>query len=541
MTHRITILILFLIIVLISDTSYIYSNAYNDEAIRSIIEYKLETIKDGEDTKTRNYYIKQEIFVRKFYEATNFKPAWQKEKIDELIKSIIDIKKDGLKPEDYHLKIIIDLVNAKYSRKVFFPETAADLDILLTDALALLLDHLENGKLNPKKIYSNWNIQKESDNRNYDLIISKALDSNNLYDFIEEKKPQIAYYKNLKRALNKFIFLKNKNSWKSIPKGKLLKQGMYDKRVPLIKDRLIATNHLLDVSKIGSNYYDPTLVEAIKEFQLHYNLNPDGTIGPNTLYELNVSVRDRIDQIKVNLERARWVLNSSLNKFLIVNIAGYKAYYAVDNEVLWSSKLVVGKTYRKTPVFKSEIKHIVFNPTWSVPSGIFRKDILPIVKRNPYYLTSRGFNIYNTSGTRVSPSSINWAQYSGNVPYSIRQKPGPGNALGRVKFIFPNEYAVYLHDTPKKHLFKKDIKTFSSGCIRIEKPFELAELLLNDKEKWNIQTINKVVNKRRTRTVFLKEPISIIIMYWTASTDNIGNVYFMKDIYGRDKEVLNRL
>ncbi|MGI9534411.1 MAG: L,D-transpeptidase family protein, partial [Thermodesulfobacteriota bacterium] len=185
--------------------------------------------------------------------------------------------------------------------------------------------------------------------------------------------------------------------------------------------------------------------------------------------------------------------------------------------------------------------HLVFNPSWSVPPGIFRKDILPIVKRNPGYLSTRGFNVYNYSGKRVSPTSINWSRYSRNVPYSIRQRPGRRNALGRVKFIFPNDHYVYLHDTPNRSLFNKDIKTFSSGCIRVEKPFELAELLLNDKENWDEQKINKVISKRKTRTVFLDEPVPIMILYWTASADSEGNVYFMNDIYGRDKAILKLL
>ena len=149
--------------------------------------------------------------------------------------------------------------------------------------------------------------------------------------------------------------------------------------------------------------------------------------------------------------------------------------------------------------------------------------------------------VYNYDGRNVSPYEINWVNYSSSVPYSIRQKPGPRNALGRVKFIFPNNFSVYLHDTPNKHLFNRDIKTFSSGCIRIEKPFELAELLLNDKTKWNSSSINKLVRAGKTRTVYLEEPVQIMVMYWTASADGKGNIYFMNDIYGRDKLVLRHL
>ncbi|NIP39766.1 MAG: L,D-transpeptidase family protein [Candidatus Dadabacteria bacterium] len=532
---NITILLIFAILFSVS------VHAINDQddpgSIAGVIEYKLSP---NHKLRIGDISIYPKKTLRGFYESRDFRPAWENADINYFMKSLYEIEADGLQKEDYYYTEIIDLIKAEDTDNLGVISSKADLEILLSYSLSKLFIHLRNGKIDPKSLKTEWDIDKKHD-YSTTMLLFKALASDNLYEFIEQQKPQLSYYKSLKRAYSKFEQYRENGGWIKVPGGATLKPGMYDKRITSLRDRLVYTGHLLESDNFETVQYDEQLVEAVKKFQRHHNLNADGIVGPNTLKELNVSVDKRIDQIKVNLERARWVLNNAQYKFVIVNIAGFKAYYAVDGEILWSSRIQVGKPYRKTPVFKSEIKHLVFNPSWSVPPGIFRKDILPIIKRNPGYLKRRGFNVYNSAGRKVSPTSINWAEYSRNVPYSIRQRPGSRNALGRVKFIFPNDHFVYLHDTPNRSLFNKDIKTFSSGCIRVEKPFELAELLLNDKEKWNQQNIQNVIKKRKTRTVFLDDPVPIMILYWTASADNDGNVYFMNDIYGRDKAILKLL
>ncbi len=506
-------------------------------SVAGVIKYKLDS---KHKLRIGDVLISPKTTLTNYYKSRGFKPAWENMDINYLMKSLYEIETEGLRKEDYFYTEIIDLIKAEEAGNLAKIENKADLEILLSYSLTKLFDHLQNGKIDPKSLKSEWDIDKFATPSRYTLL-SKALESANLYEFIDSQKPSLGYYKTLKQALSTYKEYEKNGGWVKVPGGRILKPGMYDKRVQPLRERLLVTGHLSSSQNFETVQYDEQLVEAVKRFQLHHNLITDGVIGPNTLKELNISVDDRIDQIKVNLERARWVLNNADQKFVIVNIAGFKAYYADNGEILWTSRIQVGKTYRKTPVFKSKIEHLVFNPTWSVPPGIFRKDILPIIKRNPGYLTRRGFNVYDYNGRKVSPYSVNWARYSRNVPYSIRQRPGKRNALGRVKFIFPNDHFVYLHDTPNRALFNKDIKTFSSGCIRVEKPFELAELLLNDNEKWNRQNIQRVVDKRKTRTVYLDKPVPIMILYWTASADKKGNVYFMNDIYKRDKAILNLL
>jgi murein L,D-transpeptidase YcbB/YkuD len=185
------------------------------------------------------------------------------------------------------------------------------------------------------------------------------------------------------------------------------------------------------------------------------------------------------------------------------------------------------------------MKYIVFNPTWTVPPGILRKDILPKVKRDPSYLLKRNINVVDQNGKVINQASIDWSQYTGgNFPYQLRQEPGPDNALGRIKFIFPNSHFVFLHDTPSKSLFDKTERAFSSGCIRVDNPVKLAELLLNDPTNWSQDKIMEAIDSMQTRTVFLPEPLPVLILYWTVAFDEEGRIYFKKDLYGRDEAVL---
>jgi murein L,D-transpeptidase YcbB/YkuD len=224
-----------------------------------------------------------------------------------------------------------------------------------------------------------------------------------------------------------------------------------------------------------------------------------------------------------------------------VDIAGFEAYHFEGVSANWSSKVQVGKPFRRTPVFKSKIKYIVFNPTWTVPPTILQKDILPKVKKNPDYLRKMNISVIDRKGKIVKPRSVNWSQYGKNVPYTLRQEPGPHNALGRMKFIFPNKYFIYLHDTPSRSLFGRQDRAFSSGCIRVDKDLELAELLLDDPDNWNRASIQKLLDTNETRKVNLPKPKPIMLLYVTITFDDNGNFIFKKDVYERDRQVLEGL
>ena len=229
-------------------------------------------------------------------------------------------------------------------------------------------------------------------------------------------------------------------------------------------------------------------------------------------------------------------------EFVIVNIAGFRVALVRNGEVVWSARVQAGKTYRKTPVFKGRIKYVEFNPTWTVPPTVLSEDVLPAIRRDPSYLRNKNMSVIDRNGKVVQPASIDWdATREGGFPYSIRQEPGPHNALGRVKFIFPNKHFVFLHDTPSKSLFARTERAFSSGCIRVQNPFELAELLLEDEQGWDMAKIQKVLDSKQTQRVFPSDPLEVLLLYWTVDVAQPGTVRFLQDVYDRDRAVLDGL
>jgi murein L,D-transpeptidase YcbB/YkuD len=378
---------------------------------------------------------------------------------------------------------------------------------------------------------------------------------------MDNVRPTHAWYALGRERLRQYRRIAAAGGWPQVPAGPTLKLGMSDTRVEVLRKRLAVTGDLPAASatpaaeSVGastpadagpaspaSQVYDAELQAGILRFQSRHALGTDGNLGPATLAALNVPVEARIDQIRLNLERGRWVLHEIKGEFVLVDVAGFYVSYFRDDKPVWTSKVVVGKPYRETPIFKSEITYVVFNPTWTIPPGILAKDKLPIIKRDPGYLTRSKIRVIDSRGREVSPYSVDWSRYNGaNIPYQLRQDPGPDNALGLVKIMFPNPYLVYLHDSPAKTLYAEDERAFSSGCIRVQKPFELAELVLNDRERWNQTSIQAVIQSGKTQTVNLQTPVPVLILYWTAEPTPDGQIIFRSDVYGRDPPLLRAL
>jgi L,D-transpeptidase YcbB len=292
-----------------------------------------------------------------------------------------------------------------------------------------------------------------------------------------------------------------------------------------------------------SPLYDAPLAEAVRVFQRRHLLTADGVVGAATLRELNVPVAARVGQLRINLERGRWVLHEIGDQDLVVvDIAGYGIRYLRNRRSIWRARAIVGQRFRQTPVFRAQIDTVVFNPTWTVPPGILAKDVLPQMQRGENVLARKQLQVYDRDGAQVEPATIDWSKYTaGSFPYVLRQDAGDGNALGRVKINFPNPYLVYLHDTPTRSLFDRDDRTFSSGCIRVERPLELVELLLDDPVRWNAAGIRAAVDALATRTVTLQRKVPVLLMYWTADEDPDGRIVFKRDLYHRDARLLRAL
>jgi murein L,D-transpeptidase YcbB/YkuD len=339
--------------------------------------------------------------------------------------------------------------------------------------------------------------------------------------------------------LARYREIQSQGGYPVVPPGPTLREGDSGPRVQAIRARLTASGDL-EAAEDGTRY-DSALKDAVIAFQKRHLLDADGIVGTRSIEAMNIPVEMRVDQIRLSLERMRWVTEERASTLVVVNIAQYRTNFFKDGELAWSTRAMVGKNYRKTPVFRGDIAYMEFNPTWTIPPGILRNDTLPAIKKNPNYLAEKNIEVIDNKGRVIDPSTVDWNQYSRSVPYTLRQTPGPHNALGTVKFIFPNKHFVFLHDTPHRELFDRPERAFSSGCIRVEDPLKLAELLLDDPAKYNRSTLQSVIDSRETQRIHLKPKIPVVIVYLTAGLGEDGEIVFMHDVYNRDQRVLDAL
>jgi murein L,D-transpeptidase YcbB/YkuD len=475
--------------------------------------------------------------LQDFYARRAFRPAWgDAQNAAELRRAITDSAADGLNPADYFLPLLEDLARQGQG-PVATPTLLAQQDILHTEALLRLGYHLSFGKVDPETFDARWNYGRTLDDRDIAGRIERTLTARDVYQRIEALKPTHRLYGALKRELARYRVAEGAPVPAPVPSGPSLKPGASDPRVPLLRARLVASGDLAADGAGSSDLYDAALESAARKFQQRMGLESDGVIGAGTVAELNVPVAERIRQLRVNLDRGRILLHDLPEQFVIVNIAGYEAYLVRGQDIAWRGRVQVGKTYRQTPLFRSEINYLVFNPTWTVPPGIIANDILPAARKDPASITRRGLKVLDASGREVDPASVDWSRFkSGHIPYTLRQDPGPNNALGRVKLMFPNPYLVYLHDTPSQALFDRAERAFSSGCVRVERALELAALVLDEPDRWNTQSVGAVIAGGKLQNVTLKRRMPVLLAYWTAWVDPEGRVNFRRDLYGQDAQ-----
>ena len=507
----------------------------------SILRQRLEYLQSNPVSKLNGKSLAAVPFLLELYSRRNFRPTWNNNvHIEEFISIIEATVEEGLKPNDYHavtLRNMQQQVGTGNSR-----QDQVDFDILLTDALFRLGTHLRFGKVDPARLDSNWNVGREIKTDDPVAVFQDAIDSDSLKTFINDRIPRQAFYLRFKQALKQYRAIRDAGGWPVIPDGPVLKPGMTDPRVAIMSERLSAEGDFVTDVNSSSHLYGDELEQAVIRFQQRHGLEADGVAGQKTFTAMNISVENRISQIKANLERSRWVFTDLTGDFLVVNIAGYKLYLVKNDDLVWTTNVMVGKTYRKTPVFKSKMKYLVWNPTWTVPPGILRKDIIPKMKKDPDYLNKKGYLLLDRDGNEVNQATVDFSSLSSrNFPYIVRQPAGPNNALGQVKFIFPNGHFVFLHDTNHRELFIHSKRAFSSGCIRVEDPLKLAELVLENPEQWDNDGIQKVLSSGKTRTVHLAEPLPVLLLYWTTVVAPDGSVSFYEDVYGRDQRIIESL
>lgn len=315
--------------------------------------------------------------------------------------------------------------------------------------------------------------------------------------------------------------------------------------MPWLRQHLIQTGDLAAFNPSMEWEFDEATVDALARFQKRHDLKIDGTLGPETLAALNLSVEERIRQIEINLERWRWLPRNLGQRYLVVNIADFSLEVIEEGEAVLAMPVVVGTDYRRTPVFSSTMRYLDFAPYWNVPHTILKEDKLPLIKKNLNFIASHNYEIVtrrNKLIQPIEPETVDWEGVTAETfPGMLRQKPGPWNALGRVKFMFPNKFHIYLHDTPARHLFDRKRRSYSSGCIRVKRPFDLALYLLQDQEGWDAQRIEEAMEGDETLRILLDDPLPVHILYRTAWVDGEGALQFRNDIYERDAALYTAL
>ena len=532
---------------------YFAESDYSLEGVQEILNKELlDSLEVGRELKELQLNNIRAKELKLFYEKNDFQPAWLteeglSEQSEQLIAAIEASAEEGLNPQDYRLKEIKEL-----KRKLEEDDPAdnsakeiARIDKELTAAYLKLASDLMHGRVEPSRYDNLWKIKlKEKD---LSITLAEALNDDGISESLEKLKPQDDQYRLLKQALKRYENILNaRGEWPELPENIKLEAGDSSQYVTTLKRRLAADGYFkMDKADTTATLYDSTLFRAVKFYQTTNGLEDDGVVGGNTLAMLNMSVQKRIDQIRLNLERMRWIPEKAKGRHIVVNIPQFMMYVYEGEEIGLPMKVIVGTAYENsTPIFADTMVYISFSPTWTVPNSIATGEILPILKRNPGYLNSRNFKAYrgwDENAPAINPYSVDWKNVdTENFQYRFVQQPGPGNALGTVKFIFPNSMNIYLHDTPTEHLFDKAERDFSHGCIRVEKPVDLAYYLLKD-QGLSREEITGKMNQSSPENVRLTEKIPVLIDYRTVWVNEDGRVTFAKDIYGYDAKQMQQL
>lgn len=345
-------------------------------------------------------------------------------------------------------------------------------------------------------------------------------------------------YIRINNALKKYVQIQEEGGWPVLPANIILKKDDSSEHVLTLRKRLEITGDLTSDKRENLYFFDKELEEAVKKFQYRHGLIMDGIVGPETLAALNISVEERVKELRLNQERIFNLFDDYIERFILVNIPAYELKIIEKGREVLQMKAIVGHIGSKTPVFQDEIEYIVFNPTWRIPINKTVRDIIPIIKSDPTYLERKNIRVFDGWGAdakELKPDEIDWDYYNlNNFDLMLEQQAGPQNELGRFKFMFPNQYLVYIHDTPARELFAYNERAFSSGCIRVEKPLDLALYCLKDQADWDLNRIMEVIAQGEPEEVYLEETIPVVIVYWTAWVDGSGLVHFRKDIYNHN-------
>jgi L,D-transpeptidase YcbB len=446
----------------------------------------------------------------------------------------------GMNPEDYDLRNIRKHVKEIYERDEFSREELASLDVRITENFFLFTTHVIEGRI--KTLGNNHYIWKRMTDDENDVKLLASYSSEKLEGKINDLHPKHEQYEKLRKALAYYRQLEDGGTHIRVSQNLGgIKPGLNHPLIPEIRRRLLQTDLEPYPMSMGSVYYDDQLVEGVKQFQRCHGLPDNGVITEATLKYLNQPFKEKADLIELNLERLRWLPRKTSDDYISINVPEYTLRVYNNNQKKIEMRVILGTQYNATPIFTDTLEYIVFSPTWTIPPGIMEKEAIPNLIEDPEYYDTDRFRIYK-KGKLIDPVEEDWTDENINPgDYQIIEDPGPENSLGGVKFIMPNNFNVYLHDTPADHLFNKNKRAFSHGCIRIEKPTLLAEYLLKDQPEWNARTIERAMHAPEPVTAHLTKKYPVLIEYRTVWVDEEGHVNFREDIYNHDKRQLAQL
>ncbi|TXK46942.1 L,D-transpeptidase family protein [Pontibacter qinzhouensis] len=502
-----------------------------------------------------------------FYGERDYRLAWFRDdklvpETEKFLETINQSSKEGLDPANYKLVDLSGMIsrfNEMKSKDTARVELQKQIDLALSATYFKYASDFYTGRLDPAgETKLDWNV-KQNNIKLHKVLQTILKERESTYPYYEFEALHDGYVQ-LRNVLQKYRALQQQGGWQKVELGNLksIKRGDTAQAVLSLRKRL-NPEMTANANDPNQRLYDEKLEQQVKTFQQLHGLEPDGVVGGKTLETLNVPVESRIDQIMVNMERWRWipkrlVPKSMDQKFIWVNIPEYKLYIYEDPDndpeaerkykKTMEMRVIVGKTMHSTPIFSDKLEYVVVAPYWNVPNSIVANEIKPAMLRNQGYLEAQNMEIVTKEKDPklIEASSIDWENVTEkDFPYMVRQKPGPRNALGTIKFLFPNEYAVYLHDTPTGQLFNQTSRGFSHGCVRVEKPMNLATYLLQDMPEWNESKIQETIENGEETWVTLPKKVQVYLVYFTSWVDENGNVHFREDIYGHDKKLENEL
>jgi L,D-transpeptidase YcbB len=468
--------------------------------------------------------------VRRIYKDHNYQLIWvdgdrPADRYRQFVKALDAADAHGLPRALYALP----MEDPSGTRAKISAEQAPHVDAQITATFFRYFTHLAGGRLDPRALQSLWTLKPERP----DLVAAllAAVKNNDLDAVMEKLQPQHPEYRELQKALARYRAIAAKGGWPSVPSNTRLKPHQQSAAVPMLRQRL-AIEGDLDPSheKDPSPIFDTTVADAVKRFEERHRIEPDGVVDAATVGALNVPVDTRIRTIELNLERWRWLPDPMPARYFLVNVPDFRLDAIENGKAVLSMRVVVGEPDNKTPIFADHMTHVVFSPYWNVPAGIAKDETIPRAANDPGFLARNNMEVVTTSGAVVDPHSVDWSNASG---LRIRQRPGSGNALGGVKFIFPNNFDVYLHDTNAATLFDRIERGLSHGCVRVEEPHKLAQYVLRDQPEWTAEAIDAAMKSGQEKHVKLANEIPVYIVYMTAWVHD-GGVRFLKDLYGHD-------